>query len=90
MDKFYAEKYAAVFHLLAEILERAHPASEGRGISYALGDLARRVFVGTQYDPPDELLEEVAHAIRGGEAAERARVAERLRDHAEHLAEWPE
>jgi len=88
MDKFDAEKYAAVYSLLAEVLERERPAENDRGMSFALGDIARRVFVGTKFDPPDELLEEVAHAIRSGEEAERTRLSTRLREHAEHLTGW--
>ena len=90
MDKSDAEKYATVFALLAEVLERPRPVEEERGMSFALGDLARRLFVGTKFNPPDELLEEVAHAIRSGEAPERARVAARLREHAQHLTDWQE
>jgi hypothetical protein len=90
MDKSDAEKYTTVFGLLADLLERERPIEEERGMSFALGDLARRMFVGTKFDPPDELLEEVAHAIRSGEEAERERVAARLRDHAEHLTDWEE
>ena len=90
MDQSDAKAYSQVFGLLAEVLERPRPDDDERGVSFALGDLARRVFVGSKYDPPDELLEQVAHAIRSGEETERQNVAERLREHAAHLSEWRE
>lgn len=90
MDKYDAEKYAAVYDLLADVLERKRQNKDGHGMSFALGDLARRVFVGTKYDPPDELLEEVVHAIRNGQEAERIGLAARLREHSEHLTTWNE
>lgn len=90
MDKIDAEKYVTVYNILADVLQRDRPDEQDRGMSFALGDLARRVFVGTKYDPPDELLEEVAHAIRSGEEVERTRVADRLREHAKHLSDWNE
>lgn len=88
MDQFDRQRYAAVYRALAEVLERERPAHpEENRLSYVLGDLARRVFVGDQYLPPDELLEEAVHLIRASEPADLRGMAQRLRDHAEHLDE---
>ena len=59
-------------------------------LSYVLGDLTRRIFVGTQFVPPDELLEEVAETLRDGKPAHLHKMAIRLRDHARHLEEVAE
>ncbi len=90
MDRTDAEKYTQIYQLLAEVLERDHDVGEEHPMSYALGDLARRVFVGTRFDPPDELLEQTAHAIRSGDRDERQGMAQRLRVHARHLHGWDE
>ena len=86
LDPHDREKFAAVYRLLAEVLE--HETSAGRPgdrVSYLLGDLTGRVFMGTPVQPPDEMLEAVVHALRTGAAAERGQLAARLRSHAEQL-----
>ena len=86
MDSFDSRRYALVYRTLAEILERERSADRDEShLSYVLGDLARRVFVGTQFLPPDELLEEVTEALRAGQPKHLAGIARRLRDHAQHL-----
>lgn len=91
MDSFDGQRYAAVYNTLAEILERERPADRDEShLSYVLGDLARRVFVGTQFLPPDELLEEVVEALRTGKPEHLRSMAHQLRDHAKHLDELAE
>ena len=86
MDRFDSQRYASIYRTLAEVLERERPADrEENRLSYVLGDLTRRIFVGTQYVPPDELLEEVVHLIRTGQQSDVKSMAQRLRDHADHL-----
>jgi hypothetical protein len=86
MDNFDRSRYAAVYRLLAEVLERERLAdSEEKHVSFIMGDLARRVFVGTQFVPPDEMLESVAKTLRAGDADELKNAARHLREHAEHL-----
>lgn len=88
MDRFDCDRYATAYRTLAEILERDRVADrEEHHLSYVLGDLTRRIFVGSQYLPPDELLEEVAHVLRSGEPEHLEKMAKRLRDHARHLDE---
>jgi hypothetical protein len=88
MDQFDRERYASVYRTLAEILDRDRSAEhEEHHLSYVLGDLTRRIFVGSQYLPPDELLEEVAHLLRTAEPEHLQGMAQRLRDHAQHLEE---
>ncbi len=88
MDSFDRQRFAAAYRTLAEILERQRPADPVEGhLSYILGDLARRVFVGSQFDPPDEILEQTALIVRNGSDEDRKRMARRLREHAEHLDE---
>lgn len=88
MDRFDRQRYSSVYLALADVLERDRAANRDENqLSFALGDLARRVFVGTQYLPPDELLEEVVELIRTGEHEELKAMAKRLRDHAAHLDE---
>ncbi len=89
MDSFDSQRFAAAYRTLAEILERQRPADPVEGhLSYILGDLARRVFVGSQFDPPDEILEQTALIVRNGSDEDRKRMARRLREHAEHLDEF--
>ena len=88
MDHFDGKRYAAAYRALAEILERDRSAEhEEHHLSYALGDLTRRIFVGSKYLPPDEILEEVAQVLRTGEPEHLDKMAKRLRDHAQHLDE---
>lgn len=86
LDQHDRQKFAAVYRLLADVLE--HEASGGHAndrVSYLLGDLAGRVFMGTPIDPPDEVLEAVVQVLRTGEASEREHLTARLRAHAEQL-----
>ena len=86
LDHRDREKFAAVYRLLAEVLERETSAGRpGDGVSYLLGDLTGRVFMGTPIEPPDEVLEAVVHALRSGGTAERQQLAARLRSHGEQL-----
>jgi len=86
LDHHDREKYAAVYRLLADVLEREPPAGQASGrVSYLLGDLAGRVFVGTPIQPPDEVLEATAEVLRTGDSAARLHLAARLRSHAEQL-----
>jgi hypothetical protein len=86
MDNRDRERYAAVYRLLAEILERDRSGEEHEGqLSHALGNLARRIFVGAEYDPPDELLEQAAEVIRLGDPALAPDLARRLRRNADLL-----
>ena len=88
MDRFDGERYASTYRTLAEILERDRSTEhEEHHLSYVLGDLTRRIFVGSRYLPPDELLEEVAHVLREGKPEHLEKMAKRLRDHAQHLDE---
>ncbi len=84
MDKHDCELYARVYRLLADILTRERPADE-QHLSFILGDSARRVFVGTEFTAPDDILEETSHVIRAGDHASRQEAARRLREHAAHL-----
>ena len=53
MDHFDRERYITIYKMLAEILERDRPrAAEEHHLSFALGDLARRIFVDARYLPP--------------------------------------
>ena len=89
MDQVDRAQYAAVYRLLAEILERHGAADPAQGqLSHALGDLTRRIFVGADHDPPDELLEQTAEAIRQADPAALPELARRLRRNAELLERW--
>ncbi len=91
MDQYDRQRYASVYRLLAEILGRERPADRHENhLSYSLGDLTARVFVGSPYLPPDELLESVAQILRGGELDKWTSMARRLQEHARHLEELPE
>ncbi|REK11469.1 MAG: hypothetical protein DWQ37_14400 [Planctomycetota bacterium] len=86
MDKFDRERYAAVYRELAEVLARERPADRAENhLSYNLGELAARVFVGSEFLPPDELLEQVAQVLRSGERDQEQAMAKRLSEHARHL-----
>jgi hypothetical protein len=86
MDQADRPRYAAVYRLLAEILERDRSGEPSQGqLSHALGDLTRRIFVGADHDPPDELLEQAAEIIRLGDAAAAPELARRLRKNADLL-----
>lgn len=68
------------------MLGRERPADRPENhLSYALGELTARIFVGTDFLPPEELLSQVIEALRSGDAAEQQKLAERLREHARHL-----
>jgi hypothetical protein len=85
LDHHDREKFAAVYRLLADVLEREPAGEAGDRVSYFLGDLAGRVFVGTPIEPPDEVLEATAEVLRTGGSADRLHLAARLRSHAEQL-----
>ena len=88
MDQFDREQYASVYRALAEILDRDRSADHpDHQLAYALGDMTRRIFVGSPYLPPDELLAEVALVLRTAEPEHLHEMAQRLRDHAQHLDE---
>ncbi len=91
MDQFDRQHYASVYRTLAEIFERERPAHRDENdLSYVLGHLTRRVFIGTHYLPPDELLEEVVKALRTFNSEHFESLARRLREHAKHLDEITE
>ena len=91
MDKIDRDRFAAVYRLLADVLQRERPTdSMETHIPFILGDLTRRIFVGTQFDPPDEVLEMAAEILRSGDDKQRKTMAKRLRDHAVHLDDLSE
>jgi len=90
MDAFDRDRYARVYRLLAEVLGRERPPQEHEGLSYTLGDVFRRVFLATRFDPPGDLLEEVGRVIQTGTPAQLQQIAHRLQEHAEHLEHWEE
>ncbi len=87
MDKVDRDKFSEVYRLLAEVLQRERTDRVESHMPFILGDLTRRIFVGTQFDPPDEVLEMTAEVLRTGDEKQRKSMAQRLRDHAEHLDE---
>ena len=88
MDQYDRERYATTYRSLAEVFERARAIEpQEHHFSFVLGELTRRIFVGSAYLPPDELLEEAAHVLRSGDEAARQEMAKRLREHAKHLDE---
>ena len=88
MDQFDRERYASIYNMLAEIIERDRPSEpEEHQLSYVLGNLARRIFVDSGYLPPDELLEETARLLRSDDRPQLRTMARRLREHAQHLAD---
>lgn len=91
MDHFDRERYVTVYKMLAEILERDRPSDpEAHHLPHVLGDLTRRVFVGSQFLPPDELLEEAAEMLRSSDRRQVQAMARRLRDHVRHLSHLDE
>ena len=91
LDNHDRERFAAIYRLLADVLE--HEARVDRSddaMSYRLGDLAARVFMGAPAEPPDEVLESAAHVLRSGGAEDRQHLAVRLRAHAEQLERVPQ
>jgi len=88
MDHFDRDRYITVYKMLAEILERDRPQDpEQHHLSHVLGDLARRVFVSSEFFPPDELLEQTGRMLRSSDHRQVHAMAQRLRDHAHHLSE---
>jgi hypothetical protein len=86
LDHHDREKFAAIYRLLAEVLEHeARAEHNDDAMSYRLGDLAGRVFMGTPPEPPDEVLDAAVQALRTGGSAERQQLASRLRSCAEQL-----
>jgi aspartate oxidase len=86
MDALDRQHLAAAYLALAEVLGRERPQNRPENhLSYALGDLAGRIFVGANHLPPEELLERVAAALRAGEQEEQHKLAEHLREHARML-----
>lgn len=86
LDNHDREKFATIYRLLADVLEHeAHADRNDDAMSYRLGDLAARVFMGAPPEPPDEVLESAAHALRSGGSEDRQQLAVRLRAHAEQL-----
>ena len=90
LDNHDRKKFAAIYRLLADVME--HEARVDRSddaMSYRLGDLAARVFMGAPVEPPDEVLESAANVLRTGGSEERQQLAVRLRAHAEQLEHEP-
>ena len=88
MDHFDRERYITVYTTLAEILERDRPRDpEQHHFSHVLGDLTRRIFIGSDHIPPDDLLEETARMLRSSDLHQVQAMAQRLRAHAQHLSD---
>ena len=86
LDNHDRKKFAAIYRLLADVME--HEARVDRSddaMSYRLGDLAARVFMGAPVEPPDEVLESASHVLRSGGSEDRQQLAVRLRAYAEQL-----
>ena len=67
LDHHDREKFAAIYRLLADVLEHeARAEHNDDAMSYRLGDLAGRVFMGTPAEPPDEVLEAAVQVLRSG------------------------
>jgi hypothetical protein len=91
MDTIDREKFSAAYQILADVFERDRSADQVEGhLSYILGDLMRRVFVGSEFTPPDEILEMAANVLRSGDAKARKEMAHRLRRNAAHLDQLSE
>lgn len=90
MDNFDRQHFATVYRSLAQILERDRSGSMEDHLSFVLGNLTRRIFLGTKFLPPDELLEDVVHLLRTGHPDQLHHMAEKLNDHAQHLEELAE
>lgn len=88
MDNYDKEKFAAIYRMLADVLDRPREAAViETHTPYLLGDLMRRVFAGTRFDPPDDLLESTASVLRAGDTSQRRSMAVHLREHATHMDE---
>ncbi len=86
MDSIDRQHYAAAYRELAEVLGRERPADRPENhLSYALGELTARIFVGSDFLPPDELLSQIVETLRSGDDTQQQALAARLRDHAQHL-----
>jgi hypothetical protein len=91
LDNHDREKFATIYRLLADVLEHeAHADRSDDAISYRLGDLAARVFMGAPAEPPDEVLESAANVLRTGGSEDRQQLAVRLRAHADQLERTPD
>lgn len=88
MDAFDRDKFAAVYRLLAEILEHDRTQHREHGAAFSIGDIMRRVFTGKEFEPPDELLEQVALLLRGEDFSHMRPMAAKLRKHAEKLEQY--
>ena len=89
MDSFDREKFASVYRLLAEVMDHDRAAGEPEGkLSFGLGDVLRRVFLGSEFLPPDELLEQTSQVMRHGDLHQMKQLAEQLRQHATHLENY--
>lgn len=90
LDSHDREKFATIYRLLADVLEHEARADHSDdAMSYRLGDLAARVFMGTPAEPPDEVLAATVQTLRTGSPEDRQQLAVRLRTHAEQLARLP-
>ena len=90
LDSHDREKFATIYRLLADVLEHeAHADRSDDAMSYRLGDLAARVFIGSPPEPPDEVLEFAANVLRTGVSEDRQQLAVRLRAAAEQLEREP-
>lgn len=88
MDNHDKEKFAAIYRMLADVLDRPREVDIPEAhASYMLGDLMRRLFVGTRFEPPDDLLENAANVLRTGDTSRRRTMADHLREHAAHMDE---
>ena len=86
LDHHDCEKFAGIYRLLADVLEHEAQADRNDGaMSYRLGDLAGRLFMGPPTEPPDEVLEAAVQVLRSGGPTERQQLAARLRSCAEQL-----
>lgn len=91
MDNFDRHRFATVYRSLAEILEHDRTTDNMEDhLSFSLGNLTRRIFVGTKYLPPDELFEELVHLLRSGNRDQLQQMAEKLNRHAQHLEDLAE
>ena len=80
LDSHDREKFATIYRLLADVLEHeAHAERNDDAMSYRLGDLAGRVFMGT---PPSRRMRcssPPANVLRTGGSEDRQQLAVRLR-----------
>jgi hypothetical protein len=81
LDAYDRERFSTIYRLLADVLE--HESGDDREeerMSYLLGDLAGRLFMGTPYEPPDDVLAAAADILRTGSRGDRTKFAARLRE----------